>query len=128
MWSHFNVPLANDYKVNFIGYCYNSVNIITLGVAQSDQIKRLLQYYSFFWAFLISHSSFWTVDYPAAGETCLSQQTDGSCLSVYIPGMWKMIEKYLLMSHNVTTKSNGSQRWKHGSPPKTYFEHLFCKF
>ena len=37
--------------------------------------------------FFFNHS-FWTVDYPAAGETCLSQQTDGSCMSIYIPGTY----------------------------------------
>jgi hypothetical protein len=27
----------------------------------------------------------WEVDYPAEGETCLSQQDDKSCKSIYIP-------------------------------------------
>ena len=34
-----------DYTVKIIGYCYHSVvNVITIGLAQSDHIKRLLLY------------------------------------------------------------------------------------
>ena len=34
---------------------------------------------------LILHFRYWEVDHPKQGETCLSQQPDGSCKSVYIP-------------------------------------------
>ena len=34
-----------DYTVKIIGYCYHSVvNVITIGLGQSDHIKRLLLY------------------------------------------------------------------------------------
>jgi len=41
MWLHLKVPFTKDQKVNFIGYCYHSANIITFSLTQSDDIKRL---------------------------------------------------------------------------------------
>ena len=49
----FFLILMVHYK---FGYCYHSVNIITLSLDQSDHIKRLPLYYTF-WEFGFGHPS-----------------------------------------------------------------------
>ncbi len=45
IWSHFEIPLTISSYIKTTGYSYNSVNVITFGLAQSDHIKRLLLYF-----------------------------------------------------------------------------------
>jgi len=35
-WCNFKIPFTIGYKDKITVYCYNSVNVITLGLAQSD--------------------------------------------------------------------------------------------
>ncbi len=46
MLSHFEIPFTIASYIKTSSYCYNSVNVITFGLAQSDHIKRLLLYYN----------------------------------------------------------------------------------
>ena len=36
-----NVPFTKGYYIKITGYCYHSVNVITIGLVQSDYIRRL---------------------------------------------------------------------------------------
>jgi hypothetical protein len=48
MQLYFEIPLPTGYYTKTTGYCYNSVNVITFGLAQSDRIKLLLLYFTIF--------------------------------------------------------------------------------
>ncbi len=93
MWLHFNVPLANDYKVNFIGYCYNSVNIIPLGVAK---VIKLSGYYSITLLLSISNFPFKFLDgWLSCCRRNLSQSANRRILLVclhsrYVKDDWKI--------------------------------------
>ncbi len=44
MFSHFLVPFTKAHNIKTTDYCYNSVICITLVLARSDLIQRLLLY------------------------------------------------------------------------------------
>ncbi len=44
IWSQIKIPFAKTYYLWTIGYCYNSVNVITFCLALIDHIKQLPLY------------------------------------------------------------------------------------
>ncbi len=60
MWSHFEIPFTIASSIKTTGYCYNSVNVITFGLAQSDHIKQPLQYSENFFLEVFQSCCWWS--------------------------------------------------------------------